>query len=207
MDFERLAVSVGKGAAVGSAIPVVGTALGAVGGAVIDLAPEIGRWVFGSNSGQAVEAVKVAIQAATGTVDPEAQLAVLAGSPDKAYNLRLELSRIAAAQASVAAEAAQAELVAHLQDVAHARAASAGLVQAGSVMAWGAPIVSLIVLVTFGMVVTFALTKNTPTEADPVLNMLLGTLGAMATSVVGYWVGSSVGSARKDARLATLADR
>ena len=35
-----------------------------------------------------------------------------------------------------------------------------------------------------------------------VLNVLLGTLGAMATSVVGYWVGSSAGSARKDARLA-----
>ena len=35
-----------------------------------------------------------------------------------------------------------------------------------------------------------------------VLNVLLGTLAAMATNVVGYWVGSSVGSARKDARLA-----
>jgi hypothetical protein len=40
-----------------------------------------------------------------------------------------------------------------------------------------------------------------------VLNVLLGTLGAMATSVVGYWVGSSAGSARKDARLANLANR
>lgn len=37
------------------------------------------------------------------------------------------------------------------------------------------------------------------------LNVLLGTLGAMATSVVTYWVGSSAGSARKDARLAHLA--
>ena len=39
------------------------------------------------------------------------------------------------------------------------------------------------------------------------LNVLLGTLSAMATSVVSYWVGSSVGSARKDARLATLVSR
>ena len=39
------------------------------------------------------------------------------------------------------------------------------------------------------------------------LNVLLGTLGAMATSVVGYWVGSSAGSARKDERLASLAER
>lgn len=40
-----------------------------------------------------------------------------------------------------------------------------------------------------------------------VLNVLMGTLGAMATSVVSYWVGSSAGSARKDARLAGLAER
>ena len=40
-----------------------------------------------------------------------------------------------------------------------------------------------------------------------VLNVLMGTLGAMATSVVSYWVGSSAGSARKDARLASLQDR
>ena len=39
------------------------------------------------------------------------------------------------------------------------------------------------------------------------LNVLLGTLGAMATSVVGYWVGSSAGSARKDSHLASLAQR
>ena len=40
-----------------------------------------------------------------------------------------------------------------------------------------------------------------------VLNVLMGTLGAMATSVVSYWVGSSAGSARKDARLAGLSER
>jgi hypothetical protein len=37
------------------------------------------------------------------------------------------------------------------------------------------------------------------------LNMLLGTLAAMATSVVSYWVGSSAGSARKDEHIAQLA--
>lgn len=37
-----------------------------------------------------------------------------------------------------------------------------------------------------------------------VLNVLLGTLGAMATSVVAYWVGSSVKSVRKDDRLARM---
>lgn len=36
------------------------------------------------------------------------------------------------------------------------------------------------------------------------LNVLLGSLTAMATSVVSYWVGSSIGSARKDARIANF---
>jgi len=35
-----------------------------------------------------------------------------------------------------------------------------------------------------------------------ILNMLLGSLAAMATSVVSYWVGSSAGSARKDEHIA-----
>lgn len=38
-----------------------------------------------------------------------------------------------------------------------------------------------------------------------ILNMLMGTLAAMATSVVSYWVGSSAGSARKDEHLAMQA--
>jgi membrane protein DedA with SNARE-associated domain len=43
-----------------------------------------------------------------------------------------------------------------------------------------------------------------PAGTDTVANMLLGTLAAMATSVVSYWVGSSAGSARKEDRLAQL---
>ena len=36
------------------------------------------------------------------------------------------------------------------------------------------------------------------------VNVLLGSLTTMATSVVSYWVGSSIGSVRKDARIAKL---
>jgi membrane protein DedA with SNARE-associated domain len=54
---------------------------------------------------------------------------------------------------------------------------------------------------------TLALTRTLPSNAEPVLNVLMGTLGAMATSVVGYWVGSSAGSDRKDEHLVDLATR
>jgi membrane protein DedA with SNARE-associated domain len=72
-------------------------------------------------------------------------------------------------------------------------------------LAWGAPIVSVVVLLTFGGVVSLTMLRTIPTGSETVLNVLLGTLAAMATNVVGYWVGSSAGSARKDERLAEVA--
>jgi hypothetical protein len=61
----------------------------------------------------------------------------------------------------------------------------------------GAVIVSAIVLVTFGTVVTVALIQAVPESSKDTLNLLLGALTTMATSVVSYWVGSSAGSASK----------
>jgi hypothetical protein len=146
------------------------------------------------------------VQAVTGTDQPEQQVAALA-NPDVANELRVKLAAIAAARAAAADKAAQDRLAAHLADVANARATTVQLAQSGSTLAWGAPAVSVIVLLTFGAVVALTLLRSLPQGAEPVLNVLLGTLGAMATSVVTYWVGSSAGSARKDARLASLTDR
>lgn len=206
MDLGQIVEDAAKGAAAGSVVPGVGTALGAIGGVVLNLAPEVGRWLFGPGSGPAIAAVQAAVGAATGTMEPGAQAEALQ-DPEKAGALRIELARIAAEQEASSAAAAQAALVTQLTDVANARAMTVQLAQSGSEMAWGAPVVSVVVLVTFGVVVAIALTRAMPPGAEPVLNVLLGTLGAMATSVVGYWVGSSAGSARKDARLASLSDR
>lgn len=203
-DLGPVLESAVKGAAAGSIVPGIGTVLGAVGGIVLNLAPEVGRWLFGTESGPVVSAVQTAIGDITGTDDPAAQAEVLA-DPAKASALRVELARIAAEREASAATAMQAALLAKLADVAGARAMTVQLAQAGSTIAWGAPVVSVVVLLTFGGVVAVALTQAMPQGAEPVLNVLLGTLGAMATSVVGYWVGSSAGSARKDAHLASLA--
>jgi protein-S-isoprenylcysteine O-methyltransferase Ste14 len=127
--------------------------------------------------------------------------------PEKAAALRVELAKIAAEQESAAAAAAAAALAAQLTDVANARALTVQLAQSGSRIAWGAPVVSVVVLVTFGITMIMALTRSLPAGAEPVLNVLMGTLGAMATSVVGYWVGSSAGSDRKDEHLVSLANR
>lgn len=172
---------------------VAGTALGALGGVALDLAPEIGRWLFGPDAAPVAVAVQQAAQAATGTGDPAAQVAALA-DPALAARLRVDLAGIAAI--------AEARLASRLADTASARATAVQLAQTGGPMAWGAPVMSLVVLVTFGTVMWLVLMHAIPPGSETVLNVLLGTLAAMATNVVGYWVGSSVGSARKDARLA-----
>jgi membrane protein DedA with SNARE-associated domain len=51
---------------------------------------------------------------------------------------------------------------------------------------------------------TVAITRTMPSGSETVLTMLLGSLAAMATSVVSYWVGSSAGSARKDEHFARI---
>ncbi|MGR0185413.1 hypothetical protein [Azospirillum aestuarii] len=83
------------------------------------------------------------------------------------------------------------------EDRADARAQTVQLAQAGSRISWGAPIVSTIVLVTFGIVLYRVLSQ--PAGAiDQNATLMLGALTTMASAVVSYWVGSSAGSAAKD---------
>jgi len=201
MDLSQMAGDAFKGAAAGSVVPGIGTALGAAGGIALDLAPEIGRWLFGPDAAPMAAAVQQAIQSATGTGDPAAQTAALA-DPGVAGRLRVDLAAIAAQRTAAADAAAEARLASHMADVANARATTLQLAQSGSTMAWGAPVTSIVVLATFGTVMWLVLLRAVPPGSETVLNVLLGTLAAMATNVVGYWVGSSAGSARKDERLA-----
>lgn len=203
MDFEQVVADVAKGAAAGSIVPGVGTALGAAGAVALDLAPELGRWLFGSNAAPVTAAVQAALVATTGATDPDAQSAALQ-DPATASALRIQLAQIAAQQASTSEAAIHQAIASQLADVANARATTVQLVGNGSAMAWGAPVVSLVVLITFGAVMSLVLFRAIPAGSETVLNVLLGTLGAMATSVVSYWVGSSVGSARKDDRLSKI---
>lgn len=174
------------------------TVSGAVAGAVLNLAPEIGRWLFGSGAAGVVAAVQKAVATVSGSLEPEQQVLALA-DPDKAAALRVILARIAAEQAATAAADGRTAILAGV---------ARGMTPVGSGSpGYGAPLVSMVVLLTFAAVMVVALTRTMPQGAEPVLNVLLGTLGAMATSVVGYWVGSSAGSARKEERLASLAER
>ena len=135
----------------------------------ISIAPEIAKFLFGSGSAPARVTAQVAsaVQSVTGA-DPStadgitAAQAALAGKPELAVQLRTKLAEIAAQAEADQRKADLAALQAQLADVAGARAQTVALAKAGSEIAWGAPVVSLVVLGTFGVVMWGALTRALP---------------------------------------------
>jgi FlaG/FlaF family flagellin (archaellin) len=172
--------------------------MGALIPLAISLAPEIAKWLFGARGEQTAAAVAQVVQSVTGTTDDAVAQQVIARDPAAAASLRLQLAQLAAQQEQAARQAELDELTGRLRDVQDARAQTVSLARTGSAVQWAPAIVSFVVLATFGIVMWAALSHALPAGSETILNMLLGTLAAMATSVVGYWVGSSAGSAQKN---------
>ena len=70
-----------------------------------------------------------------------------------------------------------------------------------SVALWGSVLVSTIVSIGFFAMLYLVIKNEIPAGSRDLANIMLGSLGTSFTAVVGYWVGSSIGSARKDAAL------
>ena len=68
-------------------------------------------------------------------------------------------------------------------------------------IAYGAVLVSAIVLVGFAVMLWLVIREEVPANQRDMVTLLLGTLAGMASSVVAYWVGSSNGSMQKNAAL------
>lgn len=170
---------------------------------VISLAPEIAKWLFGDTASTATTAVVQAVQTVTGVADVTSvegiavASAALSGKPELAMQLRAQLAQIAADHEAADRKMQTETLAAQLADVSNARAQTVALAQTKSAIAYAPGIVSGVVLMTFGIVMFLAITRSLPAGSETILNMLLGTLAAMATSVVSYWVGSSAGSEKK----------
>ena len=143
-------------------------------------------------------AIAAAVTAATTKTDAAEAQAVLDANPAAATTLRLSLAQMLADHQRVTEEQQFATI---------AEAVRVALQQRGQrpTTSRSVSVISLGVLISFGSVVAIVLLKGLPAGSETAANMLLGTLAAMATSVVSYWVGSSIGSARKDDRLMQIA--
>lgn len=111
------------------------------------------------------------------------------------------------ALARVEAEAATTK--AYLDDMANARAQTIQLAQAGSSIAWAAPVVSLVITVGFFavMALLFIIDKDMPANQFALFNILFGVLAAQFAQVGNYWLGSSEGSRRNGDAMRAVAQQ
>lgn len=183
--------------------------------ALLQIVPALANLVLGGGAKDTVNKVANIAGQVLGAdpSDPQAmKTAILGASPDKQVELREKLMQLAhdetMAREQAAADQAKAdhdEIMARIADVEGARNQTVTLAQAHSPLAWGAPIISVLVLGTFGLVLWMVLSKSIPPGQENLVYLMLGTLSTMASAVVGYWVGSSAGSAQKADLLSKVA--
>lgn len=189
----------GKGAAAGAMLGPVGAAAGGALGLAMDLLPGAAH-LFGTDL-ETRNKVEAVVHAVTGTSDPVEQAAAVA-DPQVAADLRIQLSQIAADRQAAADQAQIDALKVATADIAGARAQTMQLANAGSTLAWGTPIVSAIVLLSFAIMCAVVLSRSIPEGSMPLAQGLLEVFKILAVTVVAYWCGSSAGSAQKSVQLA-----
>lgn len=172
---------------------VLAGAAAALGKVFIDKAPDVASWIFGDKSGKAVETVTGIAREVLGVDDATGIEAAIAR--DSALALQFQMAVMAAREQE--RQAALETLRTQLADVQSARGQTVALAQAGSPLAWGAPLVSILVVLIFGVVMYFAMTRVIPESRFN--DGMLGILSAAFMAVIYYWLGSSAGSANKDA--------
>lgn len=170
---------------------------------ILGLAPTVASWIMGDKTGAAITKVTGIAREILGADDATGIERAIAADP----NLALQF-RMAVIQAEADARAQEFEtLRAQLADVQSARNQTVELAKAGSVIAWGAPLVSILITVGFFVMLYLVIRREIPEGSQTLANIMLGSLGTSFTAVVSYWVGSSAGSANKDAALRAAVSR
>ncbi|WP_207485971.1 glycoside hydrolase family 108 protein [Arenibaculum pallidiluteum] len=173
------------------------------------LLPDLVKLVAGDRAGGVAKEVAEVVTTVTGTADPAEARRAIEADPQLAANLRIRLAEIALAQEKVQRDAEDqkrqaelAELRAQMENTRDARGAMLSLAQSGNDLAWGAPVISIVVTVGFFGILSLMIFRAgawTQNEAlNALLNITIGTLGAAFAAVVNFWIGSSQGSREKD---------
>lgn len=172
--------------------------------------PELIRLIAGDKAGNLAGTVGGVVSDVTKTTDPVAALKVLQSDVAAESELRARLAQIAVdAQKAQNDEADKqradelSTLQANMANTQGARANLLGLAQARSSIAWGAPVVSLVVTVGFFVIVWAIIYKPGQIDASnspvaQIVNILIGTLATGFATVVNFWLGSSQSSRVKD---------
>lgn len=187
---------------------------------VLTLAPQLAGLIFGSNGAEATAKVAGVVQA---VVDGAADLSAPGGAAAAVAHLQSNVQACTDLTAKLAdlhlqmqkqqddeTEASRRDILDELKlrlgDAASARDMATELARSRSGLAYGGVVVSVVIVAAFGWT-TYSVLNNHLSATDGQFGaILVGTLAAMATQVANYWLGSSVGSASKDALLANAQD-
>lgn len=123
-----------------------------------------------------------------------------------------QIVALKAAENSLAVEMAkvdQAREAAGIDDTKSARQQTVDLAKAGSSIAWGAPVVSTLIVSGFFFCIyrLFIVPADLPTNAFQLLNVMFGGLSIAFGQVCNYWLGSSAGSKRAGDAVRKIAEQ
>jgi lysozyme family protein/peptidoglycan hydrolase-like protein with peptidoglycan-binding domain len=98
-------------------------------------------------------------------------------------------------------EAQLEQIRAEIEDTKGARSTFAALALANNPMAWGAPVVSVLVTIGFFGILLILVLRGMAQgqQVAQIINITVGALAAAFATVVSFWLGSSQGSRQKDA--------
>ena len=170
------------------------------------LIPELIRLISGDKTNTLAAKVSHVVTDTVGTQD-ETQARAKLADPAIAAQLQTRLTEIALeaqkVQAQAESEQRQADLdkiKALLSDVQGARALTATLADKGNPMAWGAPVISVIIGIGFFIVLGMAIFGGHFINSDNsnIVYTLVGTMATGFATAISFWLGSSQGSRDKD---------
>ncbi len=154
------------------------------------LAPDLVGLAFGGEASAVAVKVEAAVRDVFGTADPASVRQQAEADPSKADALKARL------------DADTDRLRAELADTADARAATLSLAAARSPIAWGSPVISVIVVVAFAAVAGVVVARYG--VESPVGQLIAGALIAKFGTVVDYWLGSSRGSSERADQIVSM---
>lgn len=175
---------------------------------LLGLAPTVASWLMGDKTGAVVSQVTGIARDILGTTDAAGIERAVATDPNLALQFKMALLQ---AEADARAHEAQMnrqaleELNSRIADVASARSQTVELAKAGSAIAWGSPIVSVLAIIVFAGFVYMLFASAVPEGMKEALLLLGGSAATGYGMVLSYWLGSSSGSAQKTAALEKVA--
>ncbi|WP_299109775.1 hypothetical protein [uncultured Bradyrhizobium sp.] len=170
---------------------------------LLGLAPTVASWIMGDKTGAAISKVTGIAREILGTDDANAIEKAIAADPNVALQFKMAVIQAEADARRQEFETMQAQLA----DVQSARDQTVKLAQAGSAIAWGAPIVSVLAIIVFAGFVYLLFAKVVPEGMKEALLLLGGSAATGYGMVLSYWLGSSAGSAQKNAALASAIEK